>query len=148
MVLLDQAPEYVSHQGPSRRNLLMALAVGIAVCLGIGAVVVSKFNDKPLFHDQVAYEGGYVVALAGMKADPTGRTQDFLKSGGCEQWRSEQGGAKAEGAPGQWLQGCRDAAGDGDCRKGQAVAKPTGSAGIRSLVCDSTKGVKKPAAAQ
>ncbi|MFI6472927.1 hypothetical protein ACIBL5_22040 [Streptomyces sp. NPDC050516] len=148
MVLLDQAPEYVSHQGPSRRNLLIALAAGIAVCLGIGAVAVWKFNDKPLFHDQVAYEGGYVVALAGMKADPTGRTQDFLKNGGCEQWRGEQGGAKAEGSPEQWLRGCRDAAADGDCRKGQAVAKPKGSAGIRGLVCDSNKGVKKPTAAQ
>ena len=95
MVLLGQTPQYISHQGPSRRNLLIALAVGLAVCLGIGAVAVSAFNDKPLFHDDVAYEGGYVVALAGMKADPTGKTQGFLKSGGCEQWRHEQGGPKA-----------------------------------------------------
>ncbi|MFJ8311434.1 MULTISPECIES: hypothetical protein [unclassified Streptomyces] len=135
MVLLDQAPEYIAHQGPSRRNLLIALAVGILVCLGIGAVAVSAFNDKPLFHDQVAYEGGYVVALAGMKADPTGRTQQFLKAGGCEQWRTEQGGAKAKASPERWLTGCLDAAEDGDCRDGQQAAKPRGSAGIRGLVC-------------
>ncbi|MEU9101055.1 hypothetical protein [Streptomyces sp. NPDC048361] len=148
MVLLGQAPQYTAHRGPSRRNLLIALAVGLAVCLGIGALAVSAFNDKPLFHDDVAYEGGYVVALAGMKADPTGGTQGFLKNGGCEQWRSEQGGPKAAAAPARWLQGCRDAADDGDCRDGQAVARPKGSAGIRGLVCDSKKGGRAPVAGQ
>ncbi|MCT9089001.1 hypothetical protein N4G70_08980 [Streptomyces sp. ASQP_92] len=146
MVLLDQAPEYTSHQGPSRRNLLMALAFGILVCLGIGAAAITAFNDKPVFHDDVAYEGGYVVALAGMKADRSGGTQAFLKSGGCERWRTEQGGAKAKGAPERWLQGCRDAADDGDCRAGRTVAKPKGSARLRGLVCDSDKGARKPSA--
>ncbi|MEV5282907.1 hypothetical protein [Streptomyces sp. NPDC051994] len=144
MVLLDQAPDYTSHQGPSRRNLLIAVAVGIAACLGIAAVVVSTFHERPVFHDEVAYEGGYVVALAGMKADPTGQTQGFLKGGGCEQWRDEQGGAKAKASPERWLQGCRDAADDGDCRPGQAVEAPQGSAKIRSQVCSGAKGVKRP----
>ncbi|MFE9534748.1 hypothetical protein [Streptomyces sp. NPDC006691] len=144
MVLLGQAPHYTAHKGPSRRNLLLALAVGLAVCLGLGAVAVSAFNEKPLFNEDVAYEGGYVVALAGMKADPTGGTQGFLKNGGCEQWRRDQGGPKAAASPERWLQGCRDAADDGDCRDGQAVAKPKGSTGIRGLVCDSGKGVRKP----
>ncbi|MFE9403513.1 hypothetical protein ACFYNY_17230 [Streptomyces sp. NPDC006530] len=124
----------------------MALAFGVLVCLGIGAAAVTAFNDKPVFHDDVAYEGGYVVALAGMKADRGGGTQAFLKSGGCERWRTEQGGAKAKGAPERWLQGCRDAAEDGDCRAGRTVAKPKGSARLRGLVCDSDKGARKPSA--
>ncbi|SDM27973.1 hypothetical protein [Streptomyces wuyuanensis] len=111
MVLLGQGTALVRHRGPSRKKRAALLAAATAVVVALAGLLIHQYNDRPPWADDVAYEGGYLLANRIRKADATGERTKELLDGGCARLLREGAGARrATHKPGLWVAGCLDAA--------------------------------------
>ncbi|MER5890982.1 hypothetical protein ABT160_44795 [Streptomyces sp. NPDC001941] len=110
MVLLGQQPALVRHRGASRRTAYAALAV-LAVFCTVAAVLVARYNERPPWGTDIAYEGGYIMAVRIVKPDRTGLRAGQLLAGECARMeRDGMGGDRARHDPEAWVAGCLDGA--------------------------------------
>ncbi|GHH52947.1 hypothetical protein [Streptomyces candidus] len=93
--------------GPRRKNLVIALLSAVAVLAAAGWVVISQFNERPLWPQNVAYEAGYNRGIQVRKVDRDGTKVAEAVGGGCESWVSSAG-KKADLDPHSWVRGCLD----------------------------------------
>jgi hypothetical protein len=107
MVLTGDMTTHV--RGPRRRNLVIALATAVAVLVAAGWIAISRFEDRPLWPQNVAYEAGYHRGIQVRRTDRDGTGVAEAVSGGCERWVGTAG-RKAELEPGAWVRGCLDGA--------------------------------------
>ncbi|MEU8892710.1 hypothetical protein [Streptomyces sp. NPDC048442] len=106
MVLTGDVSTHV--RGPRRKNLAIA-AVVAAVVLGTAAwVLVSRFNNEPLWPMNVAYGAGYYDGTQLRKTDRDGSVVADAIAGGCER-AARTAGKKADDSPAAWVRGCLDA---------------------------------------
>ncbi|MGW7364291.1 hypothetical protein ACWGI8_12890 [Streptomyces sp. NPDC054841] len=111
MVMLGQQTSLVRHRGPSPRKLTAVIAAAVVLVAALTAVLIHKYNDRPPWGDDIAYEAGYVKGMRIRKSDPSGKWTKDLLSGGCARMESEGlGGRKATHNPGLWVAGCLDGA--------------------------------------
>ncbi|MFD3515643.1 hypothetical protein [Streptomyces sp. NPDC058657] len=81
-----------------------------ALVLGAAAwAVAAKFNDQPVWVENVAYNAGYHHATQLRKTDRDGKAMAAALAGGCQKW-SLTAGKKADDAREHWVRGCLDAA--------------------------------------
>ncbi|MFJ6700126.1 hypothetical protein ACIQM4_29335 [Streptomyces sp. NPDC091272] len=107
MVLHGDVSTHV--RGPSRRSLAIAAVVTVAVLAAATLALVSHFNDRPVWSQNVAYEAGYYRGQQIRKTDRTGEAVAEAVSGGCAR-SVATAGKKADVAPDSWVRGCLDAA--------------------------------------
>jgi hypothetical protein len=111
MVLLGQPTGLVRHRGPSRSKSAAARAAATALVVAVAAVVIGRYNDRPPWGDDVAYEAGYLHATRIRQADMTGEPTKDLLTGGCARMESDgTGGPRATHNPRLWVTGCLDGA--------------------------------------
>ncbi|MFJ2742865.1 hypothetical protein ACIO3O_24740 [Streptomyces sp. NPDC087440] len=106
MVLTGELSTHVP--GPRRKNLLIAGVVAAAVLAAALWVIVTQFNERPPWAQNVGYEAGFYRGQQIRKMDRTGDKVKEAVAGGCEQWVAD-GGKKADDAPQSWVRGCLDA---------------------------------------
>ncbi|MGW7417654.1 hypothetical protein [Streptomyces sp. NPDC054863] len=95
-------------RGPRRKNLVIAAVVAAAL-LGTAAwVLVSKFNNVPVWPMHVAYGAGYHDGIQLRKTDRDGSVVADAIAGGCERL-ARTAGKKADDSPEAWVRGCLDA---------------------------------------
>ncbi|MFD5427235.1 hypothetical protein [Streptomyces sp. NPDC127084] len=103
----------VRHRVRGRRRgrvltVLTACAFSAAV---LAAFLIWRFNDRPPWGDDVAYEGGYIMGTRIHQADVTGERTKELLSGGCARLLAEgAGGHRATHNRPLWVAGCLDGA--------------------------------------
>lgn len=95
-------------RGPRRKNLLIAAALAVAVLAGAAWVLIAKFNDRPVWPEDIAYEAGYHQGQQVRKMDRNGVRVREANAGGCASWVAN-GGEKADLSPDSWVRGCLDA---------------------------------------
>ncbi|GGT20599.1 hypothetical protein [Streptomyces purpureus] len=111
MVLLGQQTALVRHSGPPRKALFTWIAVAAALCTAVGAAIAWRYNDRPPWGSEIAYEAGYIHATRIRQADVKGDRVPELLGGGCVQMEFYGvGGQKATHDPGAWVAGCLDGA--------------------------------------
>ncbi|MFD3941453.1 hypothetical protein [Streptomyces sp. NPDC058579] len=93
-----------AQEGPSRGKLVAGVVAfalfGTAVAWGL----IDRYNERPPWGTDIAYEGGYVQAVRIAKVRP-------MRDGECEEMeRMGMGGERATHAPEAWVAGCLDGA--------------------------------------
>ncbi|MFF3323384.1 hypothetical protein [Streptomyces sp. NPDC002889] len=111
MVLLGHTFIGVQHRGLSRRALSLVLLPAGALLVAGTWFLVQRYNERPPWAQDVAYEAGFIQGSRTRHADPTGRQAKDLLAGGCERLEATGlAGLKASYDPGLWVAGCRDGA--------------------------------------
>ncbi|MFI5806156.1 hypothetical protein [Streptomyces sp. NPDC051561] len=106
MVLTGEISTHVP--GPRRKNLLI-VAILVVALLGAAAwALTTKFNEKPVWVDNVGYDAGYYHGIQLRKTDRTGEVVAKAVAGGCRT-ASTTAGKKADDSPEHWVRGCLDA---------------------------------------
>ncbi|MFD7609956.1 hypothetical protein [Streptomyces sp. NPDC059828] len=102
----------VHHRVPGRRGRVLTALVACALLGAAGAAfLIWRFNDRPPWGDDVAYEGGYIMGTRIRQADVTGERTKELLSGGCARLLAEGlGGRRATHNSPLWVTGCLDGA--------------------------------------
>ncbi|GAA4911596.1 hypothetical protein ACFPM3_10355 [Streptomyces coeruleoprunus] len=111
MVLLGQDTTLVRHRGPSRGKSLAFLAAVTAAFVAVCGVVVARFEDRPPWGSDIAYEAGYRKAARIRAYDRAGDLVRVLLHGGCARMEAEGAGRReATYDPALWVEGCLDGA--------------------------------------
>ncbi|MER8232294.1 hypothetical protein [Streptomyces sp. NPDC094049] len=99
------------HQGPPPRKFAAAIAATVLVGTAAVGLLISRYDDRPPWADDIAYEGGFVQASRIRGYDVDGSRVRALLDGECARMeRDGMGGARAVHNPARWVQGCLDAA--------------------------------------
>ncbi|MEU7035531.1 hypothetical protein ABZ958_17845 [Streptomyces sp. NPDC046237] len=92
------------HQGPPRGKFVACLATAVLIGTAVAGYVVARYDERPPWGTDIAYEGGYVQAV---------RIAKFreLRDGECaDMERTGMGGRPATHDPRAWVAGCLDGA--------------------------------------
>ncbi|MFD7323092.1 hypothetical protein ACFV9D_18675 [Streptomyces sp. NPDC059875] len=92
------------QEGPSRGKFIASLAAAVLLGTAAAGFLIARYDERPPWGTDIAYEGGYVQAV---------RIAKFrvLRDGECaEMERMGMGGTPATHDPGAWVAGCLDGA--------------------------------------
>ncbi|MFD0143510.1 MULTISPECIES: hypothetical protein [unclassified Streptomyces] len=99
------------HEGPSRGKFAACLTTAVLVGTAVAGYGIARYDERPPWGTDIAYEGGYLQAVRIRKADVTGERTRALLSGECaEMERTGMGGDRAAHDPAAWVTGCLDGA--------------------------------------
>ncbi|MFF9913536.1 hypothetical protein [Streptomyces sp. NPDC013457] len=99
------------HEGPPPGKFVACLITAVLVGTAVAGYGIARYNERPPWGTDIAYEGGYLQAVRIRKADPTGERSRAMLSGECAQMeRMGMGGGRAVHDPAAWVTGCLDGA--------------------------------------
>ncbi|MEU9293650.1 hypothetical protein [Streptomyces sp. NPDC048266] len=99
------------HEGPPRQNFVLSLTAAALFGTALAWGLIDRYDDRPPWGTDIAYEGGYVLAsrIRGYDVDGT-RTRALLDGECALMERQGLGGARAVHDPAAWVAGCLDGA--------------------------------------
>ncbi|MEU7070621.1 hypothetical protein AB0B30_08790 [Streptomyces narbonensis] len=99
------------HEGPSRGKFTAAITAAVALAVTAAGVVVARYDDRPPWATDIAYEGGFILASRIRGYDVDGSRTKALLAGECGlMQRQGMGGDRAVHDPAAWVAGCLDGA--------------------------------------
>ncbi|MEU9701873.1 hypothetical protein [Streptomyces sp. NPDC047981] len=99
------------HVGPPRGKFIACLCAAVLIGTAATGLLIARYNERPPWGTDIAYEGGYLQAVRIRKADPTGERARALLAGECASMRrTGMGGGRAVHDPAAWVAGCLDGA--------------------------------------
>ncbi|WP_329622417.1 hypothetical protein OG357_19890 [Streptomyces sp. NBC_01255] len=99
------------HEGPSRGKFTAGITVAVALAAAAAGVVIDRYDDRPPWGTDIAYEGGYILASRIRGYDVDGSRTKALLAGECALMeRQGMGGERAVHDPAAWVAGCLDGA--------------------------------------
>ena len=111
MVLLGHDTVAAHRPGPTRRTLTLTLASAAVLLLAGSWLLIQRYDERPPWADDVAYEAGFLQGNRVRNYDLTGEQVKDLLNGGCARLQAGgQGGLKSSYDPGLWVAGCLDGA--------------------------------------
>ncbi|MEU6877485.1 hypothetical protein [Streptomyces sp. NPDC046712] len=101
----------VRPEGPSRATFAAGLTVAVLLGTATAGAVVARYDERPPWGTDIAYEGGYLQAVRIRKSDLDGERTRALLAGECAAMeRRGMGGDRAVHDPPAWVTGCLDGA--------------------------------------
>ncbi|MFF4172037.1 hypothetical protein [Streptomyces sp. NPDC001744] len=99
------------HEGPPPRKFVPFAVAAVLLALTGAGLLVAKYDQRPPWATDIAYEGGFVQAsrIRGYDVDGT-RTKALLDGECARMERDGAGGDRAVHDPAAWVEGCLDAA--------------------------------------
>ncbi|WP_137988317.1 hypothetical protein [Streptomyces vilmorinianum] len=92
------------QEGPSRGKFIVCLTAAVLLATAAGGLVIARYDERPPWGTDIAYEGGYLQAVRISKLRA-------LRDGECaEMERTGMGGERAVHNPRAWVDGCLDGA--------------------------------------
>ncbi|MFG2867963.1 hypothetical protein [Streptomyces sp. NPDC048338] len=99
------------HEGPPRGKFIAGLATAALIGTAVAWYGIARYDGRPPWATDIAYEGGYVQAARIRGYDVTGERTRSLLTGECaEMQRLGMGGDRAAHDPAAWVAGCLDGA--------------------------------------
>ena len=99
------------HEGPTPGKFAINLTAAVVLAATAAAVLVARYDDRPPWGTDVAYEGGFVQASRIRGYDTDGSRTKALLAGECALMeRQGMGGERAVHDPAAWVAGCLDGA--------------------------------------
>ncbi|MFH8837540.1 hypothetical protein [Streptomyces sp. NPDC017868] len=92
------------HEGPPRGKFFAVLAAAVVLAAASAGAVIARYDGRPPWGTDIAYEGGYLQAVRIVK-------WRALREGECaDMERQGMGGDRAVHDPAAWVEGCLDGA--------------------------------------
>ncbi|CAM5473099.1 hypothetical protein [Streptomyces narbonensis] len=99
------------HEGPSRGKFTAAVTAAVTLAVTAVGVVIARYDDRPPWATDIAYEGGFILASRIRGYDVDGSRTKALLAGECAlMQRQGMGGDRAVHDPAAWVAGCLDGA--------------------------------------
>ncbi|MFF3316774.1 hypothetical protein ACFYV5_14840 [Streptomyces sp. NPDC003035] len=106
-----QVNKVQAQEGPSRGRFVAGLTVAVLLGTAVAGFAVARYDERPPWGTDIAYEGGYLQAVRIRKADREGERTRALLAGECATMeRQGMGGDRAVHDPEAWVDGCLDGA--------------------------------------
>ncbi|MER7947471.1 hypothetical protein ABTY59_08805 [Streptomyces sp. NPDC096079] len=99
------------HEGPPLRKFVTVTAVAVLLGTTTAGVLIGRYDERPPWGTDIAYEGGFVQASRIRGYDVDGSRTKALLAGECALMeRQGMGGERAVHDPAAWVAGCLDGA--------------------------------------
>ncbi|MEU3693498.1 hypothetical protein [Streptomyces narbonensis] len=99
------------HEGPSPGKFIAGITAAVALAVTAAGVLVARYDDRPPWGTDIAYEGGFVQASRIRGYDVDGSRTKALLAGECALMQQQgMGGDRAVHDPAAWVAGCLDGA--------------------------------------